>query len=392
MKNLSIYAIFVLGAVFLGCVSVPASNPAKETEAAAAAEAAIGQMNDGGNVKAPAEKPAGVQKTPAAAATSGKEPLWVSSPYSVYDKSAYIAAVGEGSNRTAAEKAAFGALTSVFGQSVQADLETLNVFSQAVKNGAVDSAENTSIKNTIITSSGMDSLVGAEIGSVWQNKTDKSWYAVAVMDKAKTSVLYADMIRDNERYITKLVDSSGTDKESLYSFSCYLLAATVADANEVYAGVLSYIGNVPADISGAEMKTGDDYRLLARKIARNIPVAVNVSGDMENRIENAFASSLSGLGFKSGGKNNRYVLQATVTLKDASVPGSQYIFCNYNIDSYIVDTSDGSKIVPYNISDREGHKTMDAAKDRAINSASKKIADSYKDVFENYFSTSVVKK
>jgi hypothetical protein len=237
----------------------------------------------------------------------------------------------------------------------------------------------------------MNSLIGAEIADVWQNTADRSWSAVAVLEKDEAAALYADLLRGNLRLINEITAVPDAEKNSLEAFSRYHLAASVADANKLYANLLSVLGNAPNGLKPSDVKGGGDYRLEAAKIAGNIPVAISVEGDRQNRIGNAFAVVLGRVGFKSGGRNNRYVLNATVTLASANVPGNQFQFCRYNIDAHLTDTTNNNRMAPFNISGREGHTVMTEAEVRALNSAAKKIDEEYGQVFNNYFSTQLLK-
>jgi hypothetical protein len=244
------------------------------------------------------------------------------------------------------------------------------------------------VSEAVKTSSEMDSLIGAEIADVWRDEKDKLWYAAAVLEKQKAAALYSELLRGNQRMISEITNIPDAEKNTLEAFSRYQLAATVADANHLYANLLSVLngGSAVSDI-----KKGGDYRLEAARIARNIPIAVNVEGDMQNRVENAFAVALGRLGFKSGGKDNRYVLNAKVSLTQANLPGNKFEFCRYNIDSYLTDTTSGGRMAPYNITGREGHTAMSEAEIRAISSAIKKIESEYEQVFTSFFSTSLPK-
>jgi hypothetical protein len=325
------------------------------------------------------------------AAATRVEPDWVSSPYSVYDQDTYVAAVGYGENRPAAERSALASLTAVFGQSIQAEISTITNYSEAVNNGSIDVSENNAVREAVKTSSEMDSLVGAEIADVWQNSADRMWSAVAVLEKQRTALLYADLIRGNERLINEITKIQDAEKNSLEAFSRYRLAATIADANKLYATLLSVIGGGFPGFNPSEIKGGGDYRLEAAKVARSIPIAVRVEGDRQNRIGNAFAVALGRIGFNSGGTNNRYVLNATLSLSGANLSGNQYQFCRYNIDAYLTDTSNNSRMSPYNISGREGHTAMNEAEIRAVNSAVKKIDSEFEQVFDNFFSTNLLR-
>ncbi|MDR0663813.1 MAG: LPP20 family lipoprotein [Spirochaetaceae bacterium] len=378
--------VFLAGcAVLAGCAGQAETRDSNaEAEAIEAAEAALAAMDGGGVKKA---LPGVKNNLPPAGQPTG-QPDWVLSPYSVYNQAIYIAAVGQGGNRAAAERSSFAALTAIFGQSIQAEFSNLTHYSEAVNNGSLNVSENNAVSEAIKTSADMDSLIGAEIADVWWDAKDKLWYAAAVLEKQKAAALYSELLRGNQRLINEITSIPDAEKNTLESFSRYQLAAAVADANHLYANLLSVLGGAGAE---GTLKKGGDYRLEAAKIARNISIAVNVEGDRQNRVENAFAVALGRLGFKSGGNNNRYVLNAKVSLSSASLPGNKNEFCRYNIDSYLTDTKNGGRMAPYNITGREGHTAMSEAEIRAINAAVKKIESEYEQVFNGFFSTNLLK-
>jgi hypothetical protein len=320
--------------------------------------------------------------------TSGPrgEPGWVTIPYSVYKESEYVAASGSGANRTAAEKNALAALTAVFGQSIQADLKLMTSFSEAVKNGVVDVSESNSLQEAINTSTEMDSLVGAEIKDVWYDGKSV-YYAVAAMERVKTAALYADMINANERIIKDLTTMSAAEKNTLDGYSRYQLAATIADTNRAYANVLSVVGKGTGSVVPANLKKGDDYRLEAANLTKNIPIAVRVNGDRSDRIRGAFASVVSGAGFRSGGNSARYVLNVTLTLSEVQLGNQQNKFARYVVDANLTDTAEGTVLLPFNINGREGHLNLSEAENRAVATAERKIKETYGGILSEYLST-----
>jgi hypothetical protein len=403
----SFFSSMVLILMFSGCASSGASakkNSAAD-EAALAAAAAMAAMDNGGSYPAGSYSPWEEAATggtgtsvPGAVGGTGEKsepqslgsrnkPAWVDSPDSVYPRQRYVAAVGGGSNRQEAERNALANLTGVFGQSIQAELKTASNYSEAVKNGVIQVSENSSVQNAITTSAEMDTLVGAEIADVWLDDNKSIYYAAAVMEKQKTAVLYADLIRSNERIIGDLTVMDAARKNTLDGYSRYLLAAAIADANRVYANVLTYVGNT-SGIKPAEMKKGDEYRLAAAEIARTIPIGVTVSGDKAGRIGNAFSRALTGLGFRSGGSNSRYVLTGNYTAENADLPNQRNIFVRYNIEARLTDTAEGGAILlPYNANGREGHLTQSEAEERAMGAAEKKIANEFALSMQEYLST-----
>jgi len=411
-KVISIFiAVFILLSACAGTGASAKKDSSQEAEDAAMA--ALAAMDNGGTT-APVATGAGSgansqnsnpsaqsntsfnnpQNTgPAAqnAVSNRPKPAWVDTPDAVYSKQLYVAAVGYGSDRNQAERDALGKLTGVFGQSVQAELKTISSYSEAVKSGAIQASENSSVQNAITTSAEMDTLVGAEIADVWYD--NKSiYYAAAVMEKDKTSALYADLIQSNQQIIDNLVTLSDADKNTLAAYSRYLLAATIADANRVYANVLTIVGNTRG-INPAAMKKGDDYRLEAVAVAKNIPIGVTVNGDRGDRIKSAFSKALSAAGFRSGGNNSRYMLNVVYTMAEVQLPAQQNKFIRYQINAGLADSADGNSVlVSYDASGREGHLTIAEAEERALKAAETKITGEFDAVLNDYLSTLIPKR
>ena len=388
--------VFILFSACAGTGASSKKDSERDAKASAdAANAALAAMDSGGTT-APAAADSGANTPGQASGQNGNvpdnrpKPAWVDTPDAVYTKQLYISAVGYGSDRNQAERDALGKLTGVFGQSVQAELKTISNYSEAVKSGAIQVSGNNSVQNAITTSAEMDTLVGAEIADVWYDNKSV-YYAAAVMEKEKTSALYADLIQSNKRIIDDLVNIDDVDRNTLDAYSRYLLAGTIADANRVYANVLTIVGNTRG-INPAEMKKGDDYRLQAAAVAKNIPIGVTVSGDRNDRIRNAFSKALGAAGFRSGGNNSRYMLNVVYTMSQVELPAQQNKFIRYQANAGLEDTSGGNSVlVSYDVSGREGHLTVPEAEERALRAAEKKIADEFVTALNDYLSTLIPK-
>jgi hypothetical protein len=387
-KIRSIIAASLLILALLGCASGNAASRSGDSvgEAAAAAEAALAAMDaaaGGEPLSRPsAAEPSGGASAPASRPAPALEnrgkPAWVETPDLVYGKQRYVAAVGFGPAREQAERNALANLTARFGQSIQAEMKSVATYSEAVKSGAIQVSENVSVQQAITTSAEMDSLLGAEIADVWYDGSSV-YYAAAVMERGKTAELYADLIRTNSRIITDLTTMSAAEKNTLNGYSRYQLAAAIADANRLYANVLTYVGNT-TDINPGDMKKGDDYRLEAAGIVRSIPIGVTVSGDRSDRIKNAFIRALGSAGFRTGGggANQRYRLEATLGLTPTDLPNQQNKFIRFTLDANLKDTVEGNSVIfSFNTSGREGHLNIPEAENRALREAEKRIEETY---------------
>jgi hypothetical protein len=378
----SLFFLLSLG----GCAGAPPARDNREADAVAAANAALGAMDGSSPAATPgATFPAAASPRPATA-NAGARPAWVDSPEAVYSRNSYVAAVGSGSNRDQAEKSALTALSSVYRLSLQADQTITNSYQEMVKNGQTsDWYEGVSLEESIRTSTAMD-LVGAAIRDVWSDGS--LFYAVAVMENAQTARVYAQMIRDNQRIIDALTDIPAAGRNNMDGLARFQFAITLAEANKVFANVLSVIG-VPAP---AELRQSEDYRLESAAIIRAIPVSVTVEGDRENRIRSAFASALTSVGFRTGGNDSPYQLQAQISFAEVQLPNQPNKFVRYVLEGNFVDRAAGETLFPYNVNGREGHLSIPEAETRALRAAENKIKDDYTATLVSFLARLVPKK
>jgi hypothetical protein len=379
--------------VLAACTSSPSDSSASAAEAQANAQAALNRLD--GQVGAPTDIPSapspqqpssGGVSSPSptrqvAVNNSKTKPKWVDSVDSVYNKSQYVAAVGYAASRDMAEKNALANLVAIFGQNIKADQAITNTYNEAVKNGVTAGwTDSIAMQNTIKTSASMDTLVGAEIKEIWQDKKNKVFYAVAVMEKAKTVQLYNEMIKANQYVINNLLAMNQTEKNSLEGFSRYQFVAIVADINITYGNVLQVIGSpLPA-----ELAKGDNYRIEAQNIAKAIPVAIVIKNDKSERIQGAFTKVFSDIGFRSGGNNSRFILYVDITISPVDLPNNTNKFVRIELGADLTDTSLNTILLPFNINSREGHTTVTEAENRAYMVAERKINEEYKDLLLDY--------
>jgi len=396
-----ILVYFCIALVFLACESSPSSRNVSSAEAQAAAQAALDRMegkqpaSSQGNSTAQLGASQGAATQGASSArqepvlnTGKNQPAWVNSADSVYNRNQYVAAVGYASSREMVEKNALLNLIAIFGQSIYADTTTTNTYQEVVKNGKTTGyTDSIEIENTIIRSAAMDSLVGAEIKEIWYD-SKSTYYAVAVLEKAKTAQLYSEMIRANQNLIKNLITMSQTEKNSMEGYSRYQFAAVVADINISYGNLLRIIGATPP----GELKMGDDYRLEAVDIAKAIPIGLNVQNDKSERIQGAFAKAISDLKFRSGGVNSRYVLDVNIVTSPVDLPNQTNKYTRIELRANLMDMSSETVLLPYNYNTREGHVSQSEADNRAYAAAERKIKDDYAKIFNSYISQLIPKR
>lgn len=311
------------------------------------------------------------------------EPVWVANPRTVYDEKQYVSAVGFGLTRELAEKSAFSSLVAVFGQRVQGETTVNERFSEALRNGALTVSEDSELNKQITTSVDLDTLVGAEIKDTWFDGK-KTTYAVAVMDKAKGAMLYANMIEKNEETIAQLIDIPGSDRDSLDAYARYDLASAIGFTNERFLNVLSVLNPAAAAAKRASVTGGDSLKIECLRIAQNIPISVTVSNDRDGRISSVFETVISASGFKTGGDDSRYALEARLTLSPVTLADNENKFVRYIVDARLVDRAKGTVLIPFSINGREGHANEGEAENRAVRVAQQKIGTAFGKEFGAY--------
>jgi hypothetical protein len=352
---------------------------AQSSGSEAAARDAVKRLElllDGGNTGAGAGRSAPVQPT-----KGGSEPAWVNDPYREYPRDRYITAVGYAASRGEAERKALAALTALFGQSIQSDFSAATIYSEAVSRGIVTVSENTRVRDTVVTAASLDTLIGAEIGKVWDDARG-TVYAAAYMDRKKTADVYTELIQANLQTIDALTAMSAAKKNTFDGYARYKLAAIMTGINTKYAQVINHASGAAA--VPANLKSQDFYDLETMNIVKNITVAVDVEGDRANRIRDAFAKVISGEGLRTRGSNPPYVLEVSIDLSEVTFPNNQVIYCRSVVSANLIENETGAVLLPFSITDRVGHTSYANAETSAINAAEKTIGEKYPAVLKGY--------
>ncbi|MDR2784926.1 MAG: LPP20 family lipoprotein [Treponema sp.] len=396
VKKICLGAFIIFALIFSSCASSPPeeSGSGRLDRARSANAAAQGDMDrafDGSGDSAPRSNSASStggtgSSSPRPNITRDKtgKPSWVDRSESVYNERYYIAKVGTASSRRQAEAVAFGNLTGYFGQSVKADLAAVEVYKERVTKGSVDISSSVDAVQAIQVSSSMESLIGAEINDVWDD--GKTYYAVAIMDKAKVIPIYQGLIEANLSLIDRLTNVPADRRPTIETVAAYHSAADIAKANFVFVTVLNLLGG-PNMRSG--LKSSEDYIYEADEIARLIPVNVEVENDSEGRIRGAFAGVLSGAGFRTGDNSSRYIVKAKLSISPVDLPNQPNKFSRFVLNAELIDGNTKVALFPFNINGREGHISQSEANQRAIRTAESRVKQDYGKVLQDYLSGSL---
>ena len=333
---------------------------------------------------AEADSAASLAPSPIAAQTA--QPAWVLNPYARFDRQEYLAAVGSGISRAAAERDALGRLAAVFGVGIQVDETIRTSYREVAQSGAAAAwVHHTYLDSEIRAVVGMGNLIGAEPVDSW-NDGRGSVFVLAVMNRARAIRIYSELVRANRQAIDSLVSMPAADRNTLAAFSRYQLAAVFADMNISYGTVLSVLG-VP--VHG--LVRGDEFRREAQEIRRGIPIGITVRNDRGGRIHDAFARAFSDLGFRTGGSGHRYVLDVDISVtldrRYSQHHGAWITWAYKTLRADLRDTATGTVLLPYSIHNlREGHASQAQAEDWVFRRAVEAINREYREMLSEYLS------
>ena len=168
----------------------------------------------------------------------------------------------------------------MFGQNVSGETVVTSQYTEAVREGRVLVTEDSAVQQAVTSSWEQDTIVGAEIKDTWFDG-NRTTYAVAVMDKSRAMVLYAELIEANESSIQSLTAIPAAERNTLDAYARFDLAATIAEANAGFVNVLSVVSPGAAAARRSGLTMAEDMRLECRKIAEKIPITVQVENDRE---------------------------------------------------------------------------------------------------------------
>jgi hypothetical protein len=117
--------------------------------------------------------------------------------------------------------------------------------------------------------------------------------------------------------------------------------------------------------------------------ARGIQVDVRVKGDPDGRIRAAFANALTAEGFKTGGRDSRFAIEAALSVFPA--PKTVYFNTRYTVDAALMDMSTGAELFTFNFASRESHlSSQESADSRVLIGAQRKIAEEFPAALREY--------
>lgn len=304
------------------------------------------------------------------------QPDWVRNPQSVYPEKEYLACVGEGDTRRAAENSASANLSRIFESQIQSDerlaehsYETTTNFERKTD---YDQDINILSKQT---------LHNIKYAEAWTDPQGRV-HAVAYMQRRSTAALYRDKITDKNKRITYLINRAESTEDILQRYA--LLRAAVQE-NTINQQLLSQLNVIhsPSVAAVSPSYAKDELRRKLAETAKNIRVHISIEGDSQRMLSASIEQMITQYGFVLD-QPAVLTLSGKVSVEDTGQRKADMLFARYELTVHLNDQS-GTTLVSIHEKGREGHFNMPELKIRAFRTMEKRILSECKSRLDAHF-------
>ena len=310
-------------------------------------------------------------------------PEWITLPSSVYPSEEYMNGTGSGINREAAELDAVRNLSSVFGQTVKSNNVASKKMEQALSDGKVSFSSAENLQQNITSQIEAENLIGIEIAEYFYDKSEKKWYAIAILERKKAASIYQDYIEKNDAAIRQAIKESEKYPGTFYGYSEICFATEIATENDKLVKNLTVIDFEKGNEISGKVVSLQKMQLAKKRFAEDITIFVKILGDKDNKIKSAFQDIFSKYGFKtSSSKKEKYILEGKYS-SEISRKG-KISYCVYTLDLDFSDDLQSESLFAINLKGREGSISESDAINRTYRVLEKDIENQFSKNFDSY--------
>lgn len=303
-------------------------------------------------------------------------PDWVTNPKSVYPESDYLATVGEGDTRRAAENAAAANLSRIFEAYIESDERLLDQTRETEK-----SFERTTDFTTDINILSAQTLYNIQHAEAWTDGKGRV-HAVAYLDRRETAAIYRDKINEQASLVNYLRAQADQTDDLLKKYAALRSAVQHAAQASYLLRQLKIIHprSVP---DSTPSYTESKIRREFVEAAKQIRVQISIDGDDNRRMASVLEELVTRYGFVVG---TPAVLEfdGRVAVNDTGQRTTDLVFVRFELVLHIKDTT-GTMLVSVTEKGREGHVSLSEARVRSFRTLETAIKSKGAHRLDDYF-------
>jgi hypothetical protein len=160
-------------------------------------------------------------------------PRWYLDKEAQYPSRSFIASVGEGATRAAAETAAVAGVSLFFNTKTEVRNQAIREFNEAVVNNTTDFSKKTYINENAVIRSEQEFL-GVRFADPYYDTRNKTWAALAFINRQEAAGVYDAKISANMSAINALASDAETETEPLYACGLLFRALNITALTSEY--------------------------------------------------------------------------------------------------------------------------------------------------------------
>jgi hypothetical protein len=298
-------------------------------------------------------------------------PDWILNPSEKYSKK-YLLAVGSSTDQMEAELNAYNGISRIFQAKVNSS-QSLSTYIKETGSGAdMEFSRSVDLINKVNVKSGFNVLNTSILERYQDPKTGK-FYALAAMDKFKTSQIYSQQLEENEEKIRSTKNNYQEITDTFQKIAAIRKLLAMLEVSDMMRQALRVLGRGAVENEFIEFSTQLDKD--KSDLLEKIHVYLHSETKIPAMISSAVSESVTNSGLKTSTESDASLVVLKMSFKHEPIElkGNPNKFTLWNFSVELIRNDTGASLSVFTEKGRTGQLTYDAAVQRAYYDISGKV-------------------
>lgn len=322
---------------------------------------------------------------------SGPKPDWVAGPSKSHPRGLYVTGVGMGDSRQASEDRARGEISKLFSTVVTVKTDFTETEGTRSGGGATENSFSRALSQNVQSVSQM-AQEGVEIVDNWQDPADRTYYALAVLERTKALTAVSEKITDLDRQSADWKGRLEENSERLGQVKASMKLLALFKTRDILSTqyrVLDAEGKSPANpLDVAEIKGRASRAVAALEVVVDLACTADDASLCGDEVETGVISGLNDLGFQAkagpASMSADIFIQGSIKTLPISVD-PQWKWARSTVTVSLKDGRTGKIFLRFDAAERQASADFKEAARRSRAALSKKISRQTHEAIVGYF-------
>ncbi len=307
-------------------------------------------------------------------------PAWVYAPYDVFSQKQFIAGVGSGDTRSAAEKNAMAEIAKVFQSHIQVDETLVQSALEHTKGKSGTLSTSSQLFNTTQITSNLE-LKNVEIKRVFFDEKEGTYYALALLNRAQTAALYRKDFEENNQLLQKYYRQAKNESDKLHKLSDLNKAMALFEVNRLINEKYKVLTN------GASLQSAipeNQLKDALRQAREAIRIQLSAASGTVPEIGEYLKEVIGNLGFKISGKAADFVIRYELIRRKTNLNRPGIIAFNWQLTVQLTDRINGVTLKTFTMQKRTAAISEQEANARILRTVKSALKNRFYRQFLDY--------